>query len=614
MCGIAGIYFLGGNSTEFPLDNEKVLAGLRHRGPDGSGQKTYPKCHLFHSRLSILDLSDQSAQPFLDPTGNKCIVYNGEIFNYKELAKTLNDIKTTGDVEVLMKLFEKEKVECLSKLNGFFSFSYYDSVQDELFLVRDRYGVKPLYYYCDEKIMAFASELKPLLHLTGKQELNSNALYTYLRLNYITGRQTIFKNVYRVLPGEFLHIKQNNVQVKKWYSLTNQKPQADLYEIMVDSVKIRLNADVPVGSFLSGGLDSSIISAIAAKHHKQIHTFSIGYADEPYFDETHYAEQVSRHIGSQHNTFRLTNRDFLENISDFLSCIDEPFADSSAFNTYLLSKYTSKDVKVALSGDGADELFMGYGKHRAEYLRSKFIYKNIIPLSNPVLNVFTGSRNSKLSNKIRQLKRFADSAKLPAEARYINWACISGSKEVDQLMKVKSGRNYFLNIFNEGFEQNSFNAVNYCDLKIVLPDDMLVKADRMSMQHGLEIRNPFMDFRVVEFALNLPMKQKINSGGQKIILKETFKDLLPGEIINRAKKGFELPLWKWLNNELKSDIESKWLSKEKIENQGIFNYEMISELKTKLYSKNAGDAPAKIWALIVFQQWMENFGDSIKIT
>jgi asparagine synthase (glutamine-hydrolysing) len=539
------------------------------------------------------------------------LIFNGEIFNYKDLQKEVGDLKTTGDVEVLFKLFEKDNINCLNKLNGFFAFSFYDSKTDELCVVRDRYGVKPLYYFKDEEKFVFASELKALLQLTGAQELNYNALNTYLRLNYSTGKETIFKSVFRLLPGEYISVKDKRISVKTWYKIAHRKKEESINDLLSDAVKLRLNADVPVGCFLSGGLDSSIISVLAKQHHNDIHTFSIGFADEPFFDETHYAEIVAKHINSVHHSFKLKNTDLLENINPFLQSIDEPFADSSAFNVYVLSKYTKKHVKVALSGDGADELFMGYNKHKAELLSRSFSSKAFTPVLNPVLSLLPDSRNKNFSNKIRQLKRYSKSANLNPAQRYIDWACISSEKEVNDLLLIKT-RNNFNDLFAEAFSQKEFNPVNYADLKIVLADDMLVKADRMSMQHGLEIRNPFVDYRVVEFAMNLAEKKKITNQGQKLILKESFKDLLPEEIFSREKKGFELPLWKWLKTELKNDIEKKWLSEKRITEEGIFRYGTVHKLKQKLYSVNPGDAPAKIWALIVFQNWFTNFKPFIK--
>lgn len=612
MCGIAGTYFFNKSLNLDSDTKSKVLAALMHRGPDFQNHYSFTDCTLFHARLSILDLSPASNQPFLDAEKQKGLIFNGEIFNYQDLSKNLESLTTSGDVEVLFKLFESEKTASLSKLNGFFAFAFYDKTTNELTVVRDRFGVKPLYYYLDQDKLCFASELNPLLQLCGPQPLNHNGLNTYLRLNYISGKETIFKNIFRLLPGELIHVKDNKTEIKKWYDLPKNHPTADINEVLSDAVRIRLNADVLVGSFLSGGIDSSIISALAKQHHANIHTFSIGFADEPYFDETQYAELVAKHINSNHHVFKLKNTDFLDNIYDFLDCIDEPFADSSALNVYLLSKYTKQHVKVALSGDGADELFMGYNKHKAEFLSNQFLYKNLLPAFSPIYNLMIGSRNSGFGNKIRQIKRFAEAVKLSPMDRYISWACISNQTECDNLIKQKNIYS-FDSVFEDAFSQSQFNPVNYADLKIVLSDDMLVKADRMSMQHGLEIRNPFLDYRVVEMAMNLPMHQKINANEQKVILRTHFKHLLPQRIFSRSKKGFELPLWKWLKNELKPDIENKWLSREYILEQGLFNYSAIEELKQKLVSNNPGDAPAKIWALIVFQQWYKKHIHFIKL-
>lgn len=611
MCGIAGIYSF---SDKLVLNNNEiknVIDALKHRGPDFQNYYSFNKCTLFHARLSILDLSSNSHQPFLNAGKTSGLVYNGEIFNYSQLSENIKSLTTTGDVEILFKLFEKENTECLNKLNGFFAFAFYDSVNNELTVVRDRFGVKPLYYYCDDAKFAFASELKPLMNLTGKQPLNQNALNTYLRLNYISGNETIFKNIYRLLPGQYICVKNNKAEIKTWYNIPEKKNKENIQTLLTEAVKIRLHADVPLGSFLSGGIDSSLISALAKQHHNNIHTFSIGFADEPYFDETRYAEMVARHINSNHHVFKLKNTDFLNHIHPFLNCIDEPFADSSALNVYILSKYTKEHVKVALSGDGADELFMGYNKHRAEFLSNQFLFKNVVPALNPVLNLVSGSRNSAFSNKLRQLKRFSEAVKLNPKERYISWACMSSQTETENLLKNKTP-NSFYTVFEDAFSQKLFNPVNYADLKIVLADDMLVKADRMSMQHGLEIRSPFLDYNIVEMAINLPLHQKINANWQKVILRNNFKELLPEEVFTRPKKGFELPLWKWLKTELKTEIENNWLNKTVIDEQNIFNYTAIHELKQKLYSNNPGDAPGQIWALIVFQNWHSNFKQFIQ--
>ncbi len=612
MCGIAGIYFLNDNSYSISLDHASVISDLKHRGPDFQNHHSFRNCSFYHARLSILDLSNDSNQPFLNENKTKGLVYNGEIFNYKDLSKNLEDIKTGGDAEVLFKLFERENINCLNKLNGFFSFSFYDSEKDELVVVRDRFGEKPLYYYFDEEKLIFASELKALLRLSGKQELDQDAIYSYYRLNYFSGKKTVFKNVFRLLPGEYLSVKNKKISVQNWYTIPTVSENRSIKDLLSDAVKIRLHADVPVGCFLSGGLDSSIIAALAKQHHNNIHTFSLGFKDESYFDETEYAELAAKHINSEHHVFKLNNFDLLENIDPFLNSIDEPFADSSAFNVFVLSKYTKQHVKVALSGDGADELFMGYNKHRAEWLQNKLFYKTIIPIAKPFLSLLSASRNSSSANKIRQFKRFAESSGLSNVDRYANWACISKDADVKALLNKNANASYFNGLFSEAFAQKQFNAVNYADLKIVLSDDMLVKADRMSMRNGVEIRSPFLDHRIVEFAMNLPLEQKINGNSQKVILKENFKHLLPEQIFTRAKKGFELPLWKWLNTELKNSIDQKWLSEEALKAHDLFNYDKVEKLKQQIYSSDPGDSPAKIWALIVFQNWYNNYKEFIR--
>lgn len=376
-----------------------------------------------------------------------------------------------------------------------------------------------------------------------------------------------------------------------------------------DAVALRLHADVPVGCFLSGGVDSSIISALAARRHNNLHTFSIGFKDEPFFDETRYAEQVAAHIGSKHHTFKLSNDDLLSNLGDFLNSIDEPFADSSALNVYILSQYTREHVKVALSGDGADELFMGYNKHRAEWLVNHSSYRHLRPIALPLLSMLPKSRHGFFSNRFRQLDRFYASSGLSPAERYASWAGISSPDELDRLLAQPKPTHLPVETLFRAYD--SYKATNLADLQMVLAGDMLVKVDRMSMRHGIEIRNPFLDYRVVAFALNLPVHEKITRDEQKVILQKAFAGLLPEEIFRRRKKGFEVPLLKWFNKELKQGIENNWLSESLIREQGLFNYEYIYHLKRQLFSSNPGDAAAKVWALIVFQQWYVNHKDLI---
>lgn len=602
MCGIAGIVYLSQITEKKFDDPEHILKKLYHRGPDHQNYSNIPNGKLFHTRLSILDISTASDQPFIN--NNKHLCFNGEIFNYKELKHNLGKLNTTGDVEVMHRLLDSNTdLKCLNSINGFFSFAFYDSELNELTVGRDRLGIKPLYYFIDDQKFAFASELKPLLELCGPQELNYDQLYTYLRLNYCAGNESIFKNIHQLEPGHYIKVKDGKLYKERWFEEGKSKDSSGLYDLLNDAVALRLNADVPVGSFLSGGIDSSIISALAKRQHQNLHTFSIGFKDEPFFDETDHAKALAKHIGTKHHEFKLSNKDFLSNIHPFLNSIDEPFADSSALNMYILCKYTKEHVKVALSGDGADELFKGYNKHKAILLSKSKRSKLITNAVHPISSLMPKSRQGKLQNRSRQISKFKKLISLNDKVKQQFLAQICDGQEANALLKKRQSSAYFNSLFNHSKTFHHFPLEDTFDLEVVLKDDMLVKADRFSMLNGIEVRNPFLDHRVVNYALNLDRKEKINRLEQKIILRKTFESLLPKEVFQRKKKGFELPLWKWLNTELREEINTKWLSKTFIIEQNIFNYPEVEKLKAKLFSNNPGDSAARVWALIVFQNW-----------
>ncbi|MGZ3901251.1 MAG: asparagine synthase (glutamine-hydrolyzing) [Bacteroidia bacterium] len=604
MCGIAGTYYLNTTASSKFKDHSKILQLLKHRGPDHQAYHEFKNCTFYHSRLSIIDTSSCSNQPFLDEQKKSGMVFNGEIFNYASLKPG-----AIGDVEVLFDLLSKENVNCLDKLNGFFAIAYHNETSDSFLLARDRYGVKPLYFYFDKEKFVFASELKPLMELAGPQELNMDVLYSYFRLNYCSGHETIFKNVYRMLPGHYLEIKNKEIELVKWYQPAKTPITRKLNELLDDSVRLRLQADVTVGSFLSGGMDSSIISALAIKHKPDLQTFSIGFKDESYFDESNFAELVAKHINSNHLTFKLSEEDFINNIDSFLGGIDEPFADSSAFNFYMLSKFTAQKVKVALSGDGADELFKGYYKHKAVFLKSDFKFRLLADVAHPLLSFNSSSRNSRLGNVKRRITKFKSIQNLSESETFKYLASISTDTEVSELLP-NANNNYFDSIFKIGKTQ--FNREDLLDLKVVLADDMLVKADRFSMRHGIEIRNPFLDYRIVEYALNLNRELKINSNKQKVILHKEFSHLLPKSIFERSKKGFELPLQKWLSTTLNSKVMNEWLNEEKIRDEKFLNFAYIKKLNAELCSNNPGDSAAKLWAIIAFESWIQNFKGYMK--
>ncbi len=630
MCGITGIYFFKDkNYKEHQHQVQSAVSRLYYRGPDGSGVYAGSNVLLGHTRLSIIDVTDAAAQPFTDSSGRYTIVYNGEIYNFKTHREALQkqgfQFKSHSDTEVLLYLYISKGKKCLDELNGFFSFAIYDNQLKTLFLARDRFGIKPLYFYNDGDKFVFASEMKALLEYDIPKKIDRSSLYTYLQLNYIPGPWTIFENVRKLSPGHFINIdKSANVNEKNFYSLPvpgenshqsfSYKHSCEkLYNLLETSVLNRLVSDVPLGAFLSGGIDSSIISALAARHVDKLNTFSIGFKDEPMFDETRYARMVAKRHNTNHTVFRLTNDDLFGCLFDALNYLDEPFADSSTLAVYILSRQTRKKVTVALSGDGADELFAGYNKHMAEYraLHPGFNEK-MASLSHPLLSNLPQSRNNPLANKTRQIVRFGEGMQLPAFERYWHWCGITSEKEAASLL-VDSDRpkNYLSRKKTHltGFEKQPLNINNtlYADMKLVLPYDMLTKVDLMSMANSLEIRVPFLDHQLVNYIMALPENFKIDKSGRKKILKDTFSSLLPEEVLNRPKHGFEVPLLKWFRNELSSFINDDILEENFIAEQNIFNPIEVSNLKKKLNSSNPGETPARIWALIVFQQWWKNF-------
>lgn len=374
-------------------------------------------------------------------------------------------------------------------------------------------------------------------------------------------------------------------------------------------------ADVPLGSFLSGGVDSSVVVALAARHTQKLKTFSIGYKDNSFFDETYYARLVAEKYKTEHTVFSLSNNDFLEHVHKVLEYIDEPFADSSAIPEYILSYYTRKHVTVALSGDGGDEIFAGYNKHAADWRlwQGGFVNK-LVKAGGPVWKQLPQGRNNKITNTFRQLNRFAEGAGLPAAERYWRWAGFQTAADSMGLLhpavksQIRSSTaSDIKKEFTSPIKGNDFNETLLADVNLVLLSDMLVKVDLMSMANSLEIRSPFLDHHVVDFAFGLPSAYKINGSMKKRIVQDAFRKFLPGEIYNRPKKGFEIPLLGWFRKELWSLIDDDLLNDSFLGDQQIFDVGAIQNLKKQLLSSNPADSHALIWALLVFQHWWKYY-------
>ena len=629
MCGICGIFSFNGPLEKPAPLIDSALETLKKRGPEV--QASYCRSHvaLGHSRLSIIDTSEAANQPFWDDGKENVIIYNGEIYNFRKLRQRLMDkgvsFRTQSDTEVLLKWIIEKGPEGIKDLEGFFAFAIFNVKDGSLLIARDRFGIKPLLYHFDGQKLLFASEMKALMQLGIPKVIDYTTLQIYFQINYIPAPWSIYENVLKLMPGHYMKIEDGQVQTKSYYSVPTailpehqgiswETARKLLHEKLEAAVVKRLVSDVPLGAFLSGGIDSSIIVALAAKHVDHLKTFSIGFKDEPMFDETHYARSVAQMHKTDHTEFSLTTNDLLDCLYDVLDYTDEPFADSSALAVYILSRETKSKVTVALSGDGADEMFAGYNKHMAEWkARNGGMVPRVLKYLHPGLALMPKSRHSALGNKIRQLHRFGEGMNLTKDDRYWRWAAFTDENYPQQLLLKPSNHDEYLSRKQEllkyirTVDSDSMNDVLLNDMHLVLNNDMLTKVDMMSMANSLEVRVPFLDHDLVNLVFSLPDSYKIDKTQRKKILKDTFKNLLPPELYHRPKQGFEVPLLSWFRSELKETILNKWLENEFIRDQGVFNPEVINNLKKKLFSSNPHEIHAQIWSLVVFQHWYEGF-------
>jgi asparagine synthase (glutamine-hydrolysing) len=634
MCGITGFFAYSAEAVPTLSKIEQSTQKLFLRGPDAGNVYKDGITALGHRRLSIIDTSSSANQPMIDKSERYVLIFNGEIFNYQELSaqklaaawQRTGGPKTTSDTEVLLYLLIEYGEKCLPWLDGFFVFALYDKQTGTVLLGRDWFGKKPLLYSNTEHYFAFASEMKSLLEWGIPRELDYTVLHQYLQLNYIPQPQSIIKNVQKLKPGHYIKLNRNGIDsYEAYYTLktdptsygnfTYEEAKQELVKKMDVAVRERMISDVPLGAFLSGGIDSSVIVALASRYTDKLNTFSIGYKDNPFFDETKYARLVAERYKTNHTVFSLTNNDFLEHVYDVLDYIDEPFADSSAIPVYILSKYTKQHVTVSLSGDGGDEVFAGYNKHGAEWkMRQSSLANSLVKAGLPIWQSLPRSRNNKVTNLFRQLHRFAEGANLSLKDRYWRWASFNTQGEVNNLLRNEVLQNVNSDLMLEhraellsGLKDGDFNEVLLTDMNLVLLSDMLVKVDLMSMANSLEVRSPFLDHKVVDFAFGLPASYKIDGGLKKKILQDAFRDMLPQELYNRPKQGFEIPLLDWFRKELWGLINDDLLEDSFVEKQGIFNPAAIKDLKRKLQSNSPEDSHATVWALIVFQYWWKKY-------
>lgn len=621
MCGIIGAYINKSND----LDVEKfniIRDKLSYRGPDSGGTFNHNNIFLGHRRLSIIDL-DTGNQPMFDTKGETSIVFNGEIYNFltiKEELKSLGVVfKTNSDTEVILEGYIAWGLEdCLKRLEGMYAFSIWDNKKNKLFVVRDKFGEKPLYYSKDDNGFYFASELKAVIPFLDKVKISKKALNLFFTLTYIPEPFSIYDNIFKLEAGFYIEISENEIKKIQYFDLLGKinktssvldynKTKDKLREMLFDSVESRMVSDVPLGAFLSGGVDSSIISAIMSKiSSNPINTFSIGFREKEY-DESERAELVAKHIKSNHHLYYVDHNDLLEVVDKTLTYFDEPFGDSSAIPSMLVSKKAGEKVKVVLTGDCADELFGGYEKYLAKSYSEKY---NSFP--SPIRKSFESiikviPHNNLTNHKLRKIKKVVRSANLTPENRYLNMCSLGfNSNEKSNLLNSDYQENVqgqILKYFNEA-DGDELSKTFYSDIKLVLEGDMLPKVDRACMINSLEARAPFLDSSIVEFALNLPHDYKILGTNKKRILKDTFSDLLPKETMSFSKKGFGIPIRIWFQKELKEELLSL-LSEDFLISQNIFNITYINKIVEE-HMSNKENHSSKLWQLFVFQKWYRN--------
>ena len=638
MCRIVGFW---DTNYKGNYDISKIIRSMRDTmvqgGPDDAGVyfDTKNGLSLGHRRLSILDLSSAGHQPM--EFDNFVITYNGEVYNYKEIGKELEkygySFFSNSDTEVILKAFHKWSFDAVHKFRGMFAFAIWDKKERRIILCRDRAGVKPLYWYWKDGLFMFSSELKAFhKHPKFNKSLNFKALSLYLQYGYITSPYSIFKYANKLEPGHFLIIeKSGRIKKEKYWDIEDyflkgieeknlwlKRSEEDLAEelenILTESFKLRLVSDVPVGMFLSGGIDSTTVSALLAKEGVKLKTFTIGFYEKKY-NEAPYAKKVAEHLGTDHTELYCTPKEAFEIIPKLPELYDEPFGDSSAIPTYLVSKLAKTQVKVSLSADGGDEQFCGYTRYwlitdrinRLSNLPFKNTLRFLLDLVSPE---FALKAYNLLKPVLPKYTNFRD--------KYIKLRNVLKAKDLldqyDLSLKIfleedltKLGLNSHVSMVNK-FSKNSFDSYSSLmlfDAKTYLPDDILVKVDRATMGIALEGREPFLDHKILEWTSRLPTQFKYKNGQSKYLLRKILYKYIPPELIDRPKQGFEVPIYEWFKMDLKR-LYKEYLSKDRIRKEGIFDYTQVEKIVNNYFS-NKGINHYKVWLLFMFELWREKY-------
>jgi asparagine synthase (glutamine-hydrolysing) len=627
MCGICGFCF----TDQRPVDLDilkKMARTLQHRGPDDEGYYNNAGIALGHRRLSIIDLNT-GKQPIHNEDKTVYVIFNGEIYNFPELKKELekkgHKFFTKTDTEVLVHLYEEIEEGLLDKINGMFAFAIWDGKKRKLLLARDRIGIKPLYYAYNGKDIAFASEPKALLQLPWiGGRLDPQGLSHYLSYDFIPAPYCIYEDIRKVPPGHKVVYQNGDLRCESYWDLDlsdrfgggmNEKEICDLiWGEFCRSVKMRLISDVPLGVLLSGGIDStSVLAALRYEGVNDVKTFSIGFKD-PSFDESRYFRRAASFFETEHHEEVLSPHKLIDIIPDVASILDEPLADASIMPTYLLSRFTKGYVKVALGGDGGDELFGGYPTYQA-FLLSRYyerIPRMIRALTEAVVKRLPVSFDN-MSFDFRA-KKFIHGIAYPSVERNYIWLGTFSPEMKEELItngiREELGEFNSFSVLHDYLKGKNFSSelgeLLYLDTKLYLQEGVLAKVDRASMAHGLEVRVPFLDHRFVDLVTGLPEELKLKGFSTKYLWKKAIKDRIPDEITRRRKKGFGIPIAKWLCGELKG-LMVEMLSEERLKKQGIFNSSAVRRFVADHLSRRV-DNRKKLWNLLIFQLWWDRFG------
>jgi len=624
MCGIAGFV-----RFDQPTGNEDTLNqmgnAILHRGPDAGGVFLDDGVGLCHRRLAIIDLSPAGVQPMHSLNNRYVIVFNGEIYNFQELREELlakgHSFRSRSDTEVLLALYEHEGEKLVDKINGMFAFAIWDKQEQTLFLARDRLGKKPLYYYEHDGFFIFASEIKAILQIPDvKRDLRGDAIYDYFTYQYVPDPKSIFRHIHKLPPAHCMTINRQGKKIRQYWDVSFRNLQSkaeesiasELLSLVNDCVKSRMVSDVPLGAFLSGGVDSSGVVGLMAKNSSTpVTTCSIGFDSEK-FDEVQYAAEIAKQFGTDHHEFTVKENveDNLEKIASFF---DEPFADPSLVPTFFVSQIARQQVTVALAGDGGDESFAGYSKYATDALENRL--RQLFPrklretLFPRLAKLFAKSPAS-LARKANTL--LTTLSHDPAYGFFITNSFCSDElwnrlvrPEFKESLKGYHPSSISLDYYKKAPAEDHLSKILYTDIKTYLTGDILVKVDRMSMANSLEVRAPLLDYQVVEYAASIPSSLKLHGSDKKYILKRAFSALLNHDTLYRKKMGFSVPLAEWLRNQLKTKAENLLLQQE----HGLTDYLDKEAIRTVWNEHQSGsrDYSSELWSMVMFQLWFNRY-------